>query len=214
MVSAMISAYEALPKEDRVRVFLLAVGQDDYKVDNQNFCKGFAACADEIESPWWMDWNAQQRDIFFYKKADPEDNSSWELYRRYSMDDNKVFVGDTIQEMLGTEPESECAYDTGEQSDDRLGLGLGLSFDFDDSYDGDSTCDNCIRGTFCNYDDDDDGFCEECSEMMVSDNCYESGLPDKGAKDCEQRCFGSSSSSKSIAFLMSSAAVLGWSIIL
>lgn len=96
----MISAYEALPKEDRVRVFLLAVGQDDYKADNQNFCKGFAACADEIESPWWMDWNAKQRDIFFYKKADPEDNSSWEFYCRYSMTTNKDSFGDTIQEML------------------------------------------------------------------------------------------------------------------
>jgi len=80
------------------------------------------------------------------------------------------------------------------------------------------TCDDCKDGEFCNYDGP-SGFgspCELCSDVEANSprGCDTMNLPDKGAEDCKQRCFASSSSSKSIAFLMSSAAVLGWSIIL
>ena len=114
-------------------------------------------------------------------------------------------------------PNGEESDDFGQQLLDAL-FGSGSvdfeSGDFEEwgSFD-DGPCD-CIGGTFCNYDSGDGGRCEECSEFMVSDDCYKDFLPDKGAAECEQRCFESSSSSKSIAFLMTAAAVLSWSIIL
>jgi hypothetical protein len=123
MVSTMVSAYEGLPNEERERVFLLAVGKDDYKDDDQNFCKGFAACADESDAPWWTAWNVTQREVFFYMKTDPEDNSSWEYYCRYSMNTGKDEFDDTIREMLelvgdatSIEPENQSSDDSASSS--------------------------------------------------------------------------------------------------
>jgi len=49
----------------------------------------------------------------------------------------------------------------------------------------------CEDGTnFCNYDDFDTGDCESCSEFSSIEACWLSGLPEPGAYDCEQRCFG------------------------
>ena len=97
MVSAMASAYEKLSEEDRERVFLLAVGKNDYKRNDQNFCKGFAACPDDTESSWWKNWEVSQRDVFFYIKMDDD---SWEFYCRYSMNDGRNEFANTINEML------------------------------------------------------------------------------------------------------------------
>ena len=97
MVSAMASAYEMLSEEDRERVFLLAVGKNDYKRNDQNFCKGFAACSDDTESSWWKNWEVAQRDVFFYIKMDDD---SWEFYCRYSMNDGRNEFANTINEML------------------------------------------------------------------------------------------------------------------
>lgn len=97
MVSTMASAYEGLSEEERQRVFLLAVGKDKYQSNDQKFCQGFAACAD---SSWWTDWDAAQRDVFFYMKTNPEDDKSWEYYCRYSMDDGRDEFDDTIRAML------------------------------------------------------------------------------------------------------------------
>ncbi|VEU33962.1 unnamed protein product [Pseudo-nitzschia multistriata] len=100
MVSTMANAYNTLTDEDRERVFMLAVGQNDYSMSNQNFCQGFAACADESGSPWWNDVAAAQRDVIFYMKTDPTDDSSWEFYCHYSMNTGRGEFADTIQEML------------------------------------------------------------------------------------------------------------------
>ena len=148
MVSTMISAYNGLPKEDSERVFLLAVGTDSNKDDNENFCQGSAACNDDVNSTWWNEWDANMRAVFFYKKTDPEDNSSWEFYGRYSMNDHKLVFSDTIQEMLKL-----------------VGSNATLAE------------------------------CPVSASSSLSDSA-------------------SSSSSNSIPFLMSSAAVLAWSIIL
>jgi len=100
MVSTMASAYEGLSEEERERVFLLAVGRDAYKGDDQNFCQGFAACADESDSSWWSDWDVAQRDVFFYMKTNPDDSNSWSYYCRYSMNTGRDDFDDTIRELL------------------------------------------------------------------------------------------------------------------
>ena len=43
--------------------------------------------------------------------------------------------------------------------------------------------------SFCNFDGGHIGNCEDCSEFYSEDDCFNTGLPDKGAKDCSQRCF-------------------------
>ena len=43
---------------------------------------------------------------------------------------------------------------------------------------------------FCNYDYGDDGFCEACAMYASPEDCFNDGLPDKGAHDCRVRCFG------------------------
>jgi len=162
MVSTMISAYNGLPKEDSERVFLLAVGPNSYKDDNENFCQGFAACNDDVNDTWIDEWDANQRDVFFYKKTDPEDNSSWEFYGRYSMNDHKFVFSDTIQEMLKL-----------------VGSNATLA---------------------------------ECSAPTSFPVSAPSSFPDSASSSLSDSA--SSSSSNSIPFLMSSAAVLAWSIIL
>jgi len=100
MVSAMASAYEGLSDEERERVFLLSVGRDAYTSDDQNFCQGFAACADQSDGSWWTTWDVAQRDVFFYIKTDPMDDNSWEYYCDYSMNTGRDEFDDTIREML------------------------------------------------------------------------------------------------------------------
>lgn len=100
MVSAMANAYAGLSEEERELVFMLAVGRDGYKSDNENFCQGFAACADDISGSWWSDWDAGQRDVFFFMKMDPNDESSWTYHCRYSMDQGRDEFDETIREML------------------------------------------------------------------------------------------------------------------
>jgi len=100
MVSAMASAYEGLSEEERERVFLLSVGRDAYTSDNQKFCKGFAACADQSDGSWWTTWDVAQRDVFFYIKTDPMDDNSWEYYCDYSMNTGRDEFDDTIRGML------------------------------------------------------------------------------------------------------------------
>ena len=97
MVSTMASAYNGLSEGERSRVFLQAVGLYRFRQKDQNFCQGFAACADNSDSSWWKDWNANQRDIFFYTK---QANGSWEFYCRYSMNTNRNEFDATIREML------------------------------------------------------------------------------------------------------------------
>jgi hypothetical protein len=48
----------------------------------------------------------------------------------------------------------------------------------------------CFGRTFCNYDYGDTGFCEACFEVVTKEECYTTGLPEKGAVNCELRCFG------------------------
>lgn len=43
---------------------------------------------------------------------------------------------------------------------------------------------------FCNYDDVDTGFCEECKDYSTYQDCTETGLPEAGANDCALNCFG------------------------
>mmetsp|Transcript_11041 Transcript_11041/g.23405 ORF Transcript_11041/g.23405 Transcript_11041/m.23405 type:complete len:191 (+) Transcript_11041:399-971(+) len=100
MVSAMTSAYSALAEEDRERVFLLAVGKAEYAGNDQNFCQGFAACADESGAPWWTALDAAQRDVVFYIKTDPNNDESWEFYCGYSMNSGRDEFDDTLREML------------------------------------------------------------------------------------------------------------------
>lgn len=100
MVSTMASAYSALAEEDRDRVFMLAVGKAEYKSNDQNFCQGFAACADESGAPWWTALDAAQRDVVFYIKTDSNNDESWEFYCQYSMNSSKDEFDDTVQEML------------------------------------------------------------------------------------------------------------------
>ena len=100
MVAAMASAYGGLSEDDRERAFLLAVGRDDFKSMDQNFCRGFAACADDGASSWWTNWQVAQRDVFFYTKTDPSDDDSWEYYCRYSMNTGRDEFDDTLREML------------------------------------------------------------------------------------------------------------------
>jgi len=99
MISIMSSAYNGLSTEEKERVFLIAVGKDEFSNKNQNFCQGFAACPD---TSWWTTWNANQRDVYFYIK---NEDDSWEYYCRYSMNDFSGEVEGTIREMLKvTEP--------------------------------------------------------------------------------------------------------------
>ena len=42
---------------------------------------------------------------------------------------------------------------------------------------------------FCNFDDGDNGFCEDCSNYEKDGDCFDDGLPTAGAIDCVQRCF-------------------------
>jgi len=101
MVRAMASAYEGLSEEERERVFLLSVGMDAQEASyGQNFCQGFAACPDESDGSWWTNWDANQRDVYFYIKTDPNDDDSWEYYCRYSMNTSRDEFDDTIREML------------------------------------------------------------------------------------------------------------------
>jgi len=105
MVGIMASAYKGLTEEEQERVFLMATGKDDFSNLDSNFCQGFAACHDEVLNPWWSTWGANQRDVYFYIKTDPNDDDSWEYYCRYSMDTNNAEFDDTIREMLAvTEP--------------------------------------------------------------------------------------------------------------
>merc|ERR1719469_1454599 len=96
----MASAYKGLTEEEQERVFLMATGKDDFSNLDSNFCQGFAACHDEVLNPWWSTWGANQRDVYFYIKTDPNDDDSWEYYCRYSMDTNNAEFDDTIREML------------------------------------------------------------------------------------------------------------------
>lgn len=100
MVTAMANAYVGLSEEERELVFMLAVGRDAYKNKDQNFCQGFAACADDSSGSWWSGWEVAQRDVFFYMKMDPNDDSSWSYYCRYSMNQGRDEFDDTIREML------------------------------------------------------------------------------------------------------------------
>jgi len=172
MVSTMISAYNGLPKEDSERVFLLAVGTDSNKDDNENFCQGSAACNDDVNSTWWNEWDANMRDVFFYKKTDPEDNSSWEFYGRYSMNDHKLVFSDTIQEMLKL-----------------VGSDATLA-----------ECPVIAPTSF------------PVSAPTSFPVSAPTSFPDSASSSLSDSA--SSSSSNSIPFLMSSAAVLAWSIIL
>lgn len=97
MVSTMASAYNGLSEAERERVFLQAVGFDRLKNDDSKFCKGIAACHDERDNPWWVAWDADPRDIFFFTK---QANGSWEYYCRYSMQNNSDELDATIREML------------------------------------------------------------------------------------------------------------------
>ena len=97
MVSTMASAYNGLSEGERSRVFLQAVGLYRFQRKDQNFCQGFAACADDSDSSWWNDWNANQRDVFFYTK---QADGSWEFYCSYSMNNNRNEFDATIREML------------------------------------------------------------------------------------------------------------------
>jgi len=100
MVSTMASAYSGLSEEERDSVFLLAVGKNDYTNKAQKFCQGFASCADDGDASWWTAWDVAQRDVFFYMKTDPDDDSSWEFYCKYSMNIGRNEFGDTIRTML------------------------------------------------------------------------------------------------------------------
>lgn len=119
MVSAMANAYGALSEEERELVFMLAVGKAAYSDDNGNFCKGFAACADDSSGSWWSGWDVDQRDVFFYMKMDPNDENSWSYYCRYSMNAGKDEFDDTIREMLALS--STLQEEEVEITDDSLG---------------------------------------------------------------------------------------------
>lgn len=99
MVNTMASAYNGLTEEERERVFFLAVGKNDFKKYDSNFCGGFAACADDTDDPWWEALGAEQRDVFFYIK---DNGDTWNYYCRYSMNTNRDEFDDTIREMLVT----------------------------------------------------------------------------------------------------------------
>jgi len=62
--------------------------------------------------------------------------------------------------------------------------------DCEDSSSVETGC-GCEDGTnFCNYDYGYTGFCEPCSNHFSINGCYDVGLPEAGAQDCENRCFG------------------------
>jgi len=117
MVSTMANAYEGLSEEERERVFLLAVGKHDYRSEDQNFCQGFAACADDNDGSWWTTWDVAQRDVFFYIKMDPNDDDSWQHHCRYSMNTGRDEFENTIREMLTM---TEAISETLNEADDEL----------------------------------------------------------------------------------------------
>lgn len=110
MVTAMANAYNELSEEERESVFLLAVGRADYSFLNDNFCKGFAMCADDPDDAWWTNWDAAQRDVFFYVKK----NGDWEYYCRYSMNTGRNEFGNTIKEMLTIAAENSIEVEVAE----------------------------------------------------------------------------------------------------
>lgn len=119
MVETMASAYEGLTEDERERVFLLAVGRDEYSNNDANFCRGFAACADDSGGPWWTALESAQRDVVFYIKADPASDDSWEFYCQYSMNTNRDEFDDTLREMLAITEASAIEEDSA--IDDLLG---------------------------------------------------------------------------------------------
>merc|ERR1719502_199072 len=62
-----------------------------------------------------------------------------------------------------------------------------------------STSADCEDG-FCNMDEGDGGFCEPCSFFESQDQCYNDGLPQAGADQCAERCYGSTSDTVSTTF--------------
>jgi len=54
----------------------------------------------------------------------------------------------------------------------------------------DGPCGCEINGIkFCNYNNGNTGFCEDCSNFGTVNDCDNDGLPLKGATDCRERCF-------------------------
>jgi hypothetical protein len=116
----MANAYNGLSEEERERVFLLAVGKHDFRRKDQNFCQGFAACADDSDGSWWTTWDVAQRDVFFYIKMDPNDDDSWQYHCRYSMNTGRDEFENTIREMLTM---TEAISETLNEADDELAEG-------------------------------------------------------------------------------------------
>lgn len=70
----------------------------------------------------------------------------------------------------------------------------GNNNDDDDESEGGSLGDECGQNRttceadlFCNYDENKSGSCERCSDCP---NCFECGLPHRGALDCTRKCSG------------------------
>lgn len=102
MVQTMTDAYDALPSGTKERVFLLAVGRDQFTSADQNFCKGsFGMCHDEPNDPWWSSWSAAQRDVFFFRRVGGDD---WEYFCHYSMNQYQPQFADTVSDMLALIP--------------------------------------------------------------------------------------------------------------
>lgn len=75
----------------------MSVGKDEFSSQNLNFCQGLPSCN---SNQLWSDFGANQRDVYFYIKADQNSDDSWQYYCRYSMTTNYAEFQDTIREML------------------------------------------------------------------------------------------------------------------
>jgi len=100
MVETMTTVYKALSTEEQTDVYMQAVGQQAFSSSNSGFCQGsFGMCSDTGGDPWWNEWNAEQRDIYFFYRHDT-DNNDWKYYCTYSMNAYESELGNTIDELL------------------------------------------------------------------------------------------------------------------
>mmetsp|Transcript_27197 Transcript_27197/g.38255 ORF Transcript_27197/g.38255 Transcript_27197/m.38255 type:complete len:165 (-) Transcript_27197:352-846(-) len=100
MVQTMTTAYKALSTTQQTEVYMQAVGKDDFASSNSDFCFGsFGMCSDTSGDPWWNEWNANQRDVYFFFRQDVTD-AEWKYYCTYSMNSYEDEFATTIDDLL------------------------------------------------------------------------------------------------------------------
>ena len=97
MVQIMTGKYNRLAAADQDRTYMLAVGLEIASFDDQQFCRGkFPMCHDAVDNPWWLSWQARQRDVFFFYKQAGE----WKYHCSFNMNFHFWEFGPVIDEVL------------------------------------------------------------------------------------------------------------------